>query len=384
MTRKALHLMTACTTSLRRSISRRTMLRRFVALAAAAGMTMSVAACDMSSPDPKRPTTSSAPTGPIAVVASLRQWGSLAKEIGGDDVAVDSILSPASDEDAQDFEPKSADAARLQHASIVVTNGAGYDTWTTKNLSKGTIIVSAAETIGAMEGDNPHLWLSKDARLGMASELAEAFSKALPSKKKSFAARLKEWRAKEVKIDEELADFAGDYANTPYAATGTSAFYLMDDMGFKDATPQGYSQALLAQQAPSAADVAQFHKLLEGGAVKLLVDTNSAGNAKSGADSAGAHNETDTTGDSATPADEADMLSLLYASAKNGSVPIVKVPMAMPEGDTTLDEWITALIKSIATTMAADMNAGEPGDVGSPAQGSPSPSATGPSSSSQH
>lgn len=78
------------------------------------------------------------------------------------------------------------------------------------------------------------------------------------------------------------------------------------------------------------------------------------------------------------------MLSMLYASAKNGLVPIVKVPMAMPEGDTTLDEWITTLIKSIATTMAADMNAGEPGDVGSPAQGSPSPSATGPSSSSQH
>ena len=70
--------------------------------------------------------------------------------------------------DAHDFEPKTADVAALQKAQVVVSNGAGYDAWATKNLTKGTVSVSAAQMVGAMEGDNPHLWFSNDARNAMA------------------------------------------------------------------------------------------------------------------------------------------------------------------------------------------------------------------------
>ena len=45
------------------------------------------------------------PTGPINVVASINQWGSLAAELGGDDVTVTSIMN-STNVDAHDFEPK--------------------------------------------------------------------------------------------------------------------------------------------------------------------------------------------------------------------------------------------------------------------------------------
>ena len=67
-----------------------------MAMGALCAMTMvlATAACSFN-PQPEHPTasTSKTPTGPITLVASLNQWGSLAAAIGGDDVKVTSILS---------------------------------------------------------------------------------------------------------------------------------------------------------------------------------------------------------------------------------------------------------------------------------------------------
>ena len=83
---------------------------------------------------------------PIEVVASVNQWGSLAEQIGGVHVKVTSVLS-STDVNAHDFEPKTDDIDKLQQAQVVVSNGAGYDTWATKNLSKTMVSVSAAQMV---------------------------------------------------------------------------------------------------------------------------------------------------------------------------------------------------------------------------------------------
>ena len=171
------------------------------------------------------------PTGPINVVASINQWGSLAAELGGDDVTVTSIMN-STNVDAHDFEPKTSDVAKLSQAQIVVANGAGYDSWATKPLSKSSTLVSAASVMGAMEGDNPHLWFSKDARSSMASAITEAYVKALPSKKKIFQKRLKNWLNSEKTLETWVNDFTKTHTNLTYAATEPVAYYLMADVGF--------------------------------------------------------------------------------------------------------------------------------------------------------
>lgn len=133
--------------------------------------------------EPDNKTSVPAPTGPINVVASLNQWGSLAAELGGDDVEVTSIVN-STNVDAHDFEPKTSDVAKLSKAQIIVANGAGYDSWAAKSMTKTTNIVSAASVMGAVEGDNPHLWFSKDARSSMATAITDAYIKALPARRK--------------------------------------------------------------------------------------------------------------------------------------------------------------------------------------------------------
>ena len=174
-----------------------TRLTRLAAAGLSAVLLFATTACAATSPaetEPDNKTSVPAPTGPINVVASLNQWGSLAAELGGDDVEVTSIVN-STNVDAHDFEPKTSDVAKLSKAQIIVANGAGYDSWATKSMTKTTNIVSAASVMGAVEGDNPHLWFSKDARSSMATAITDAYIKELPSKKKAFQKRLKAWQA---------------------------------------------------------------------------------------------------------------------------------------------------------------------------------------------
>ena len=205
-----------------------TRLTRLAAAGLSAVLLFATTACAATSPaetEPDNKTSVPAPTGPINVVASLNQWGSLAAELGGDDVEVTSIVN-STNVDAHDFEPKTSDVAKLSKAQIIVANGAGYDSWATKSMTKTTNIVSAASVMGAVEGDNPHLWFSKDARSSMATAITDAYIKALPSKKKAFQKRLKAWQADEKSLETWASEFTKSHSNLTYAATDPVVYYL--------------------------------------------------------------------------------------------------------------------------------------------------------------
>ena len=64
--------------------------------------------------------------------------------------------------------------------------------------------VSAAQMVGAVEGDNPHLWFSSDARNAMAKELADTYSRIMPAQKKYFNNKLTAWNRREKKIEKDM------------------------------------------------------------------------------------------------------------------------------------------------------------------------------------
>ncbi|TPF87201.1 ABC transporter substrate-binding protein [Bifidobacterium sp. UTCIF-37] len=262
-------------------------------------------------------------TGAITVVASINQWGSLAEEIGGDDVKVTSVLS-STGVDAHDFEPKTSDLAALSKAEIVVANGAGYDTWATKSRASDSTLVSAAQIVGAMDGDNPHLWFSKDARSGMAKELADAFSKARPKKKAEFAKRLKAWQAEEDDLDAAMTKFAKAHPNASYAATEAVVYYLMSDMSFEDVTPRGYEQAVANGGEIAPADLQTFQKLVEDKKLDVLINNTQ---------------------------EATDATNMLTGAAGRADVPVVDVSEQMPDKYDTLDDWIEDLTERIFTAV---------------------------------
>lgn len=112
----------------------------------------------------KSDSSSAASSGKIEVVASINQWGSVAKDLGGSNVEVTNIMTKTNVE-AHDYEPTSQDVAKFGTAKVAVVNGADYDPWATKAAqSTKATLVTAAETAGIKEGDNPHVWFSAKVR----------------------------------------------------------------------------------------------------------------------------------------------------------------------------------------------------------------------------
>ena len=72
-----------------------------------------------------------AATTKLPVVTTTNVYGSIAAAIGGDRVAVTSLVNDPS-ADPHSFEATPADATKVADARIVVMNGGGYDDFATK------------------------------------------------------------------------------------------------------------------------------------------------------------------------------------------------------------------------------------------------------------
>ncbi len=262
-------------------------------------------------------------TEPIEVVASVNQWGSLAERIGGDYVNVSSILS-STGVDAHGFEPSTSDMASLQKAQVVVSNGAGYDAWATKNLQQDTVSVSAAQMVGASEGDNPHLWFSNDARNAMAKELADTYSRIMPSHKSYFAKNLTSWQKDEDKVEQAMESFSSKHTNATYAATESVAYYLLSDMGVEDKTPEGYLQSAASESEPAPADLQEFQELLEKRKVDVLINNAQA---------------------------SSDSTNMLTGTANKSELPVFDVTEQMPSDQESLTAWISSLVEALTTLL---------------------------------
>jgi zinc/manganese transport system substrate-binding protein len=84
--------------------------------------------------------------GPLRVVASFSILGDMVRQIGGDDVKVDTLVGP--DGDAHEYEPTPADARALSAAKMLVINGLGFETWMNRLVKtagfKGLTVVASA------------------------------------------------------------------------------------------------------------------------------------------------------------------------------------------------------------------------------------------------
>ena len=304
--------------------------KRALALVVASAALFSVAACGSGSSASAGNAADSAKSdaaasGKIEVVASINQWGSLARDLGGDHVEVTNIMTKT-DVEAHDYEPTAQDVAKFGSAKVAVVNGADYDPWASKAAeSTDATLVDAAETAGIKEGDNPHVWFSADVRDSTADAITAAYQKADPDNKDAYAELNKQWHDKEDELEGKIKETSAKTKDLPYAATESVAWYLADDLGMKDATPTGYAQASANESEPSAADIKAFQDALKDGkSIKVLVFNSQ---------------EANSTTDQITSA------------AKEGAVPVIELTEQMPQEYDDLLDWMSALVDDFASAV---------------------------------
>jgi zinc/manganese transport system substrate-binding protein len=207
------------------------------------------------------------------VVAAENFYGDIARQIGGDRVAVVSIMNNP-DQDPHLFETTPAIVRQLVGAQIVVLNGANYDPWMDKLLAAvprtGRTVISAAQLTGRNPGDNPHLWYDPVTMPRVATALAEALAKVDSAHASDYAARLKATLTALERITERITQIKAKHAGTAVTATEPVFGPMTEALGLTMRN-QRFQLAMMNDTEPSARDVASFEKDLRERKVKVLV-----------------------------------------------------------------------------------------------------------------
>ena len=213
--------------------------------------------------------------GPIKVVAAENFYGDIARQIGGAEVAVTSILSNP-DQDPHEFEASPSTARAFADGALVIYNGAGYDPWAVKLLS------ASPSPHRARSSSSPRSSTRKPAttRISgttpprcrrLAEALAAKFAKLDPAHQADYAPAPGDIPSSRCsRSPSGSPSCARKYAGTPVTATEPVFGYMAAALGLDMRNPR-FQLAVMNDTEPSAADIAAFEQDLRSQAVKILL-----------------------------------------------------------------------------------------------------------------
>ena len=211
--------------------------------------------------------------GKIAVVAAENFYGDIARQIGGDRVAVVSIMNNP-DQDPHLFETTPGIVRQIADAQIAVLNGANYDPWMEKLLAAaprpGRTVITVAGLVGKKPGDNPHLWYQPATMPAAAKAIAAAFSKADSAHAADYAARLAATLTALDRVTQRVAQIKAKHAGAAITATEPVFGPMAEALGLT-LRNQSFQLSMMNDTEPSARDVAAFEDDLKNHKVKALL-----------------------------------------------------------------------------------------------------------------
>jgi zinc/manganese transport system substrate-binding protein len=267
---------------------------------------------------------------PVRVVAAENFYGDLAKQIGGANVEVTSILTNP-DQDPHLFEASPDTAKAIAGAKVAIVNGADYDPWMEKLLAAskapGRKVIVVGQLIGAKPGANPHLWYAPATIEKAADAIAGAFASVDPPHSADYKKGALDFRASMKPIETKMADMRKRYKGFPVAASEPVFGYAADAVGL-DVREQKFAIAVMNDAEPSPSDVAGFENDLKGHKLRVMLYNSQA----------------------SEPAVEK-----LVALAKESKVPVVGVTETEPP-DVKYQDWVAGELDALDKALATPTN----------------------------
>jgi zinc/manganese transport system substrate-binding protein len=210
---------------------------------------------------------------PVKVVAAENFYGDVATQVGGDNVAVTSILSNP-DDDPHLFEASASTAKALADARIVIVNGVDYDPWMEKllnaNKSPGRREILVATLARKKAGDNPHLWYNPATVKAVGNALSVALAVVDPAHRGDYQKAGTAFAASLEPLEAKIAEMHKKYAGQPVTASEPVFGYMAELLGLK-VHNEKFALAVMNNTEPSASEVAGFEDDLKGHKVKVML-----------------------------------------------------------------------------------------------------------------
>jgi len=270
-------------------------------------------------------------SGKLEVVATTNVWGDIAASVGGDHVAVTSLISDPNI-DPHEFQADARDQLAIAKAAVVIKNGGGYDDFANTMLAAAgnpkRVVLDAVELSGkkasGAAGLNEHVWYDFPTVEKVADRLSSAFAQIDPKNAAVYAQNAATLNTKIAELVTQEGALKAKYAGEGVAITEPVPLYLLEAIALVDKTPQKFSEAVQNNTDVAPSVLNDTLALLSGHVVKLLV-----------------YNE-QTTG---------AQTDAVLAAAKNAGVPVVPVTETLPKGKTYLS-WMSGNLDAVAAALS--------------------------------
>ena len=264
-------------------------------------------------------------TTPIPIVAAENFYGEAAAAIGGDRVAVTSVIAQQGT-DPHDYEPTPSVATSVADAGIVILNGADYDPWMERlvaaSANDSRKVIDVAALVGHSPGDNPHVWYDPKAMPALANAVTDALVSIDPDGKVDYEQRRDAFLASIAPIRARVEALRVRFAGTPVTATEPVFGYMAEALGLKMQN-EAFQTAIMNETEPSAAALASMETDIKKGRVKVIFYNSQV---------------------------EDPLTQHLSEVAKSAGVPVVGVTETQPGGK-TFAEWMLGQLDATAKAL---------------------------------
>jgi zinc/manganese transport system substrate-binding protein len=213
-------------------------------------------------------------SGKLQVIAGENFWGSIAAQLGGDQVSVTSIVTNPT-VDPHEYESSAADARAFATADYVILNGAGYDDWGSKllaaNPNSGRRVLVIADLLGKKAGDNPHFWYNPDWMKQVASRITADYQAIRAANANLFASQHEAFGRALQPYQDAIAQVRAKHPAVPIGSTESIFVYMARALGLNLVSPPDFMQAISEGNDPPAQSVAAFQRQIGQHQIKVLI-----------------------------------------------------------------------------------------------------------------
>ncbi|MEO5808168.1 MAG: metal ABC transporter substrate-binding protein [Devosia sp.] len=220
----------------------------------------------------------------LPVVASFSILGDIVAKVGGDRVAVTTIVGPNADTHV--YEPKPSDAVAVSKAKVFFVNGLGFEGWLDRFVEStgfaGPVVVASVGVKSHTMVDDgktvtdPHAWQSLKNGLLYVKNVAAGLCAADGEGCSTYEANAATYSAQITALDEQvIADIAAVPEAKRKVITTHDAFgYFGEEYGVQFLAPEGIS----TDSEASAADVGKLiEQIRADGVTALFIENMSDG-----------------------------------------------------------------------------------------------------------
>ena len=172
--------------------------------------------------------------GRVSVVASTPVVADLTRQIGGDRIALTTLIDVGVDPHEHEATPADADA--VGRADLVVVNGAGFEQFLDPLIDQAGTVVDASKGVELREldgEDDPHIWHDPTNAVKMVENIAGALERVDPGEAAAYRTAAAGLVADLTSLDAELTAQYAALTNRKIVTDHDALGYLADHFGLE-------------------------------------------------------------------------------------------------------------------------------------------------------